>query len=1140
MRKELDGSLIHSASDLVAFMGCRHRTALDLRKLQGWDREPDAVDDGAALVQDYGNRHEACYLERLVSKGLQVAEIPRNGPLATQIDATRQALRSGADVVYQAALKQGPFMGYADFLLRVPGKSMLGDDWHYEVADTKLAKSNRAKFMIQLCFYADLLAAEQGVMPEHVQVVMGDLTDEERAARGLEADEDHQQRLRTAEYFDFYASLKTRYLQFVEARPETEPEPVPACKQCRWASHCEEEWHRIDHPSQVAGIRRDQIAKLKSAGITTLKALAELPPGQGVKGIGQPVLERLARQAELQVHPTDAAGKLRVEHLPARPDRPSGLGLLPPPDAGDLYFDMEGFPHEPGGLEYLFGVGWADPAEPDGMAFRAFWAHDRAEEKRAFEAFMDFVQEHLRQHPKAHIYHYAAYEKTAIRRLSGVHDTRTELRDRLLREHRLVDLYRVVSGGLLLALPSYSIKKVEAYYGLQRGADVVNAGESIVQYERFRMSNEETERKQLLDEIEHYNRDDVLSTLKLHQWLRTLSAPGPAFEPEPEAEEAEAPGPNAASERLERVKEALQIWINRLPAEQHAEGERVRTLLVDVMQFYWRCKLPTLWRHFERQEATEAELVEDLDCLAMLTLTASSQEKKSIRYSYAVPVQESRLENGSQVRCLTDGLPASNFQYDRDMGVASFTRGVNKQQPPETLTLALHENISHENKLDAIAAFCETLANSGNSDIAVLRLLLRQLPALSGIPSGTPLVTDIEASTVAQAIANLQSSHLVIQGPPGTGKTTRAAFAIAELVAQGKTVAVTANSHAAIWNLLYAAWAQCERNGTSIRAAVVTPNEEIPTGIARVMSEDVYAGNFSLVGGTSWVWCRKELHGGWDYLFVDEASQVSLADLVAAGQCANNIVLLGDQMQLAQPIQGVHPGESGLSALDYIMQGQATVAPHRGIFLNESHRMHPEVCTPISRGIYEGRLGSSENCRQQCLVLQQGAAPALRAAGIISVSVEHQDRSQESPEEVERIRELYDSLLNQSWTDKNGATRPMTAEDILIVAPYNAQRRALAQALGPEARVGTVDKFQGQEAAVAILSMTTSDREHVPRGLEFLFSINRLNVAVSRAKCLALIVASPTLLEISCDDVEDMRRLSLYAALCHAGSQLQA
>jgi len=266
-----------------------------------------------------------------------------------------------------------------------------------------------------------------------------------------------------------------------------------------------------------------------------------------------------------------------------------------------------------------------------------------------------------------------------------------------------------------------------------------------------------------------------------------------------------------------------------------------------------------------------------------------------------------------------------------------------------------------------------------------------------------------------------------------------------------------------------------------------------------------------------------------DYLFIDEAGQVSLANVVAMGTCARNIVLVGDQMQLSQPIQGTHPGDSGRSALEFVLRDKATVPPERGIFLGITRRMHPDVCKFISDAVYEGRLEAEPGNATQRLVLVPGVDCALRTTGVSWVPVAHEDCSQKSTAEAERIGQIYRSLLEQRWTNRDGVTRVIGGADILVVTPYNMQVNLLRSVLPAGARVGTVDKFQGQEAAAVLVSMTTSTAEDVSRGLEFLYSRNRLNVAISRARCLAVVVASPKLLEARCNTIEQMK---LVNTLC--------
>jgi uncharacterized protein len=287
-----------------------------------------------------------------------------------------------------------------------------------------------------------------------------------------------------------------------------------------------------------------------------------------------------------------------------------------------------------------------------------------------------------------------------------------------------------------------------------------------------------------------------------------------------------------------------------------------------------------------------------------------------------------------------------------------------------------------------------------------------------------------------------------------------------------------------------------------------------------------------LVGGTAWAFCREELEGRFDYVFIDEAGQVSLANAVAIGLSTRNLVLIGDQMQLAQPSKGSHPGESGLSCLEYFLHGHATVPPELGIFLGRSHRMHPDVCRFISQAIYDGRLESTLATERHRILRGNDSALVPKETGIVWVPVEHDGCTQDSEEECAKIVAIVNELLHRRVIDRksNGVERPMTLDDILIVAPFNLQVRCVREALGESVRVGSVDKFQGQEAPVVIVSLCASTLDEAPRGAGFLLSPNRLNVAVSRAEALAIVVGSPELMNVRAKSIEEMKLVNL---LCH-------
>lgn len=388
------------------------------------------------------------------------------------------------------------------------------------------------------------------------------------------------------------------------------------------------------------------------------------------------------------------------------------------------------------------------------------------------------------------------------------------------------------------------------------------------------------------------------------------------------------------------------------------------------------------------------------------------------------------------------------------------------------------------------------------------------------------------------AVSRLDDSYLFIQGPPGSGKTYSSSHIIVELLRAGRRVGVAANSHKAIHNLLAAVERRAVEAGFRFRGIKKsTADEETRFAgrfIRNVTSNGAVDPAADLIAGTAWLFAREEFDQALDFLFVDEAGQVSLANMVAMGLAARNLVLVGDQMQLAQPIQGTHPGESGQSVLDYLLEGTPTIPPDRGIFLGTTWRMHDDLCRFISEVVYDGRLHPEPGARNQRVLLGAGAHPALVPTGIRFVPVEHRGCSQKSGEEGRVIREIYESLLLQRFRDRNGAERPFGMDDILVVSPYNVQVNHLRALLPAGARVGTVDKFQGQEAEVVLVSMATSGAEDLPRDIEFLYSRNRLNVALSRARSLALVAASPRLLEIPCATVEQMR---LVNTLCRVADE---
>jgi uncharacterized protein len=789
---------------------------------------------------------------------------------------------------------------------------------------------------------------------------------------------------------------------------------------------------------------------------------------------------------------------------------------------------MESLPlyDDAGGLEYLFGLVSRESPE---IRFTPFWAHNRAEEKQAFEVAVDFIVARLAAHPGAHVYHYASYEPTALKRLMMFHGTREVEIDYLLRKHKLVDLYKVVREALRVSEPSYSLKNIERFYAAERQGAVTAASDSIVTYERWR----ELRDPALLQQIADYNAVDCRSTLLCRDWLVGLR---PEHLPWFARAAAEQANPDAEQKRREAEERAANCAARLLAGV--SEDERPwRELVGQLIQFHRREAKPQYWAMFHRQELVEHELIEDADCIGGLRHDAANPprlEKRSLVWTFSFPPQEFKLHVGDKPLIAQTLRPAGEIvALDEDALTVSLKIG--KRAPPfeESFSIIPGRPVPYDAVQEAIYRYADSVVARDVRYPAITAILTKAAPRVGGITPGASIIS-ITADPLAAAISTicrLDNSYMPVQGPPGSGKTFTSSRAIVELLARGKRIGVSSNSHKAINNLLKDVEKEAFRRGVVFRGVKkYTVDDERFGG---TLIEDVNANedvqdHHQLVAGTAWLFARPEFDQAFDYIFIDEAGQVSLANVVAIGVSARNIVLVGDQMQLAQPLQGTHPGSSGCSALEYLLGDLATVPPERGIFLATTRRMHPDVCRFISEAVYAGRLKPDEENGWQGLLLADDAAPALAHSGIRFIPVVHEGCAQKSEAEAARISDVYCSLLRQHWTDRTGTTRPITSDDILVVSPYNVQVNHLKSVLPSGAHVGTVDKFQGQEAPVVLVSMATSSVDYIPRNLEFLFSRNRLNVAISRALGLSVIFASPRLLEIPCSTIEQMRLVNTF------------
>ncbi|MEP6589989.1 MAG: TM0106 family RecB-like putative nuclease [Gemmatimonadota bacterium] len=1081
--------------------------------LAGAELRRNQADEELELAARRGLEHEAAHLAKLQAMEPGLVVIERD---AAAHDATLRAMSLGAPIIFQGELQHSHWMGIADFLHRTPGASEFGD-FFYEPWDTKLARSAKPYFLLQLCAYAEMLEASQSHRPDRLGFVLGDGT---------------HSSFRTADFWNYYQRLKGSFERFQrDWNRDQIPDPALDRTHGQWAETAAQLLLHVDDLSLVAGISRSQILRLRDAGIDTVTKLAR-SSGADAPSITAASFATLQAQAEMQVA-SRTRGEIAWSFRRTDPEQPRrGLALLPPASRHDVFFDIEGFPFASDGLEYLLGVVTVESGAP---VFRDWWAHAEAAEQLAFESFMDWVYARWLADPTLHIYHYAGYERTALTRLMGKYATREFEVDELLRHDVLVDLLPVVRQGMVIGTPSYSLKDIEHLYMPARTEEVTSAGGSVVEYQRWIDADESPDPalSPILGAIRDYNRVDCESTVGLRDWLLTRQT---------EAKLAwlsldnTAPAPGTLRESTPAELQAARLLQRAEGLPEDSEERRVTTLVAWLCEFHRREEKPYWWRYFERLRATDEDLVDDIECLVGLerTRTPTVQIKRSIAYEYHYdPSQDTKLHEGDA--CVIIGEEKGRctvVSVDREAGMATFKIGLG-QSLPDRMSVFLDNKVTTKPLREAILRFATAWEVDSRHHPALDDLLHRRPPQL--VPSAPPFhfeeSGDLTAQTLA-AVRALDHSTLCIQGPPGTGKTTTASEVVLALVTAGQRIGIVANSHQVILNLMerIASLGQSRKQQPAlVKVGGDGDDPLIVSGrIEHIDSKDAadqIAVGPLVIGGTAWLFAKEELTGTLDYLFVEEAGQFSLANTVAVGASAANLVLLGDQMQLSQPTQGSHPGESGRSALDYLLHGHATVPPDRGIFLGKSHRMHPAICRIVSEAYYDGRLTSAARTVGNRLLGAAEHGIGIEA-GVRFVPVVHAGCTQESDDEVRVVKELVTSLLSCQVTVNNGDPRAITLEDILIVAPFNMQVRALKAALGAAARVGSVDKFQGQEAAVVIVSMCASSVDDAPRGPQFLLSPNRLNVAISRAQVLALVVGSPHLGDVRVRSVDEMRLLN--------------
>ena len=1160
----LQGQWVFSAHDLISVLECKHRLILNKLMLEKKLERPDVpIDANKELIKKLGFRHEEKVRELLESQNASFVKIPEITKNKERIEEYRrlsqltlEAMNNEAEVIFQGVLFHEDFFGYVDFLLLEKDESgaIKRDEKGqatYSPVDTKLARKAKKSAVIQIGAYAEVLGLLGRPVPEFAYIWLGN---------------DEKIEYRTDEITPLIRELFANARQLISDTQEI-PHPIwaerkMACDQCDWINFCQKGRELDDDISLIYDTRVETRKKLRKSQFGTVALLAKADAKSRPTGIAPQTFNKLLLQAKIQDRNRNNQTGIPVHELIEAPE----LHLLPKRSQGDIWFDMEGDPHALGGrgLEYLFGAVYL---EGSNLEFKTFGASDAAGEKKAFADFMDWVFKRLQDYPDMHIYHYADYENRTIKRLAQQYMTRMEQVNELLARGVLVDLFKVIRKSFRFSSSSLSLKEIEKIYGAKHQGDVATAADSIVQYEHYLdLINEEKidEANKVLKAIYDYNQDDCESTKQLDDWLRQeahkLSIEiGQIGEVKHGrfAESVKAESIDNEKSDHEQLIEDLNIELERL-REQNADSQNILGLeiLIGSLGFHLREKQPIWWQHFERVKAEESELVEDTGIVFSNTVKSTEWEipDRKRTYSRRIYFEDTRLnledvfslnedvfllydgpgpESGLSVvdspRVVTKGKTHQDFSGNWYVEEKTKTGVFGWQYLPIAALPGPPVNTSSLTKvlmglgrevLDNLERDKTLFTQSAWSDIA-----MRSTPKFIGLDN--PPRNHEHIKNVIDAVTKSGNSYVAVQGPPGSGKSYVGTHVVKELIQLGYKIGIVAQSHVVIENFLDKLYEL--DNEIAIAKEQKHDLENIrPWNTAKI---EVFAGlqeGGYAIGGTAWSFSRplvRELD--LDLMVIEEAGQFSLANTLVVGSAAKKVLLLGDPQQLGQVSQASHEYPVDISALSHILGNDKTISDSYGYFLEKTYRMHPDIAKKVSVLQYENRLVADPVTTERKLA---GVNP-----GVIPIEMNHSGNTTRSDEEVEKVLEIINDLVGKQWTNQLGEESNLIQEQILVVAPFNNQVRALKQKLKKvgfeKVKVGTVDKFQGQEAPVTIISMTTSSGEDLPRGIEFLLEPNRLNVAISRAQWTSYLIYSKELRNINPSSIEGLKRLGGFIGL---------
>ena len=1074
--------------------------------------ENDMVQNSSLLLRSQENEDDA--KRYLINKFNSVKSI--TNPLDS-VNESKELIKNKIDVIVQPELRRDNFIGRADFLI------FDNDSELFEVMDAKLARQIKPEFLLQVCGYSWMLEEYQKDIPKHGWFFLGN---------------EKVEKFKIHEYYKFFLDLKNEFIDAIDSY-KLDDFPKPR----KWESFEEYSdaanlyWKKNRSLELIADISSRQIDILEKNNYQTIEEVSKIKD-VSIQKLNSKSLDKLQRQAYAQVISND-----EQTHVELR-DGDESIhylhSLLPPENPGDIYFDLEGYPfydiRSEYTMEYLYGVAYKDD-NGDTIFKDDLWADNEFEEKEIFIKFVTWVEDRIKLYPNLKIYHYAHYEKTSLLKSAqkfGVHEIEI---DNWIREGRLVDLYKVVRKSFIVGKDSYSLKRIEEIAGYKRELDLNSGIDSIYYFERYLATRDQ----EIKDQILMYNKDDCVATEFVCNWLRSKKL---EYDYNFTYIEPERGHPTERDIEISDIeKKVVNLNLDTIPADvtnfiSSMSGYYRREEKVDWQEFFELLNMPVEEKVYSPTAFGLLSLMkqpEMFDNKYVLTYQCLDETFKKIKPGDTIILV---LPQGNEHEKYQLYAEIKNIKYNPlileiELGNAGWNRLQTSSEESEinlNIAEAFLNPVARENvwisPYKSLLSICESLIENKKLSPLISKLLMNE-------PNEVIKTYENEENIVQKIYkitSNLDNSFLAIQGPPGTGKSTTIGEVVSKLHKDGNRIGIVGPSYKSTLNLVKKIIPHLDL-GVDVNFIIGSSYKDIVEEIETLDNVKKISGkkqdDSGLIATFVNAICKEDYIKYFDYIVIDEVGQVPLVTTIATTKSTNNLILVGDPNQLPQVRNGSHPNNNGYSTLEYLIGDNITIPQDRGLFLDTTFRMHPDVNAFISRYFYDDKLETHAITTSRTLK-QQGID--LKNTGIEFIAVDHVGNTQESQEEIEVVKNLVDNLL-MSKIIENNVERDIKIEDILIVSPYNLQVYELGKKLGERFRIGTVDKFQGQEAPIVIVSLAASNYEEAPRGIDFILNFNRMNVAISRSQCLSIVVGSPHLTHLHYQSLNSIKLTNFHRTL---------